>query len=61
MPLKEGSSRETISDNISTEIHHGKKPAVAKAIAYRKARESGAQIPKPKKKRKTPAQKMFLG
>lgn len=37
MPLKEGSSQETISANIATEIRAGKKPDQAKAIAYSKA------------------------
>lgn len=40
MPLKEGSSREVISSNIRTEIHHGKDPKQAAAIAYRKAGRS---------------------
>lgn len=38
MPLKAGSSRETISSNIATEIRHGKDPKQAAAIAYSKAR-----------------------
>ena len=38
MPLKEGSSRETISQNIATEIRAGKPPKQAAAIAYSKAR-----------------------
>jgi uncharacterized protein len=38
MPLKEGSGRETISANIETEIHAGKDPKQAAAIAYSKAR-----------------------
>jgi len=38
MPLKEGSSRETISQNIATEIRAGKDPKQAAAIAYSKAR-----------------------
>ena len=37
MPLKKGSSKKTIASNIRTEIHAGKPPNVAKAIAYRKA------------------------
>lgn len=40
MPLKEGSSRETISANIKTEIEAGKDPKQAAAIAYSKAGES---------------------
>jgi hypothetical protein len=37
MPLKEGSSKEVISDNISTEMHAGKPQKQAIAIAYSKA------------------------
>jgi hypothetical protein len=43
MPLKEGSSRETISENIKTEMEHGKPQKQAIAIAMRKAGK-----PKPK-------------
>ena len=39
MPLKSGSSRETISENIRTEIRHGRDPKQAAAIAYRVARK----------------------
>lgn len=37
MPLEEGSSRETVGRNISTEMHHGKPQPQAIAIAMRKA------------------------
>lgn len=37
MPLKEGSSQKTISDNIRELIRSGKSSEVAKAIAMRKA------------------------
>jgi hypothetical protein len=40
MPLKTGKSKAVISSNIKTEIHAGKKPAQAKAIAYSKAGKS---------------------
>lgn len=40
MPLKEGSSKETISQNISTEMHAGKPQKQAIAIAYDKAGKS---------------------
>jgi len=40
MPLKSGSSRETISQNIKTEMHHGKPQKQAVAIAMRKAGKS---------------------
>lgn len=40
MPLKEGSSKEVISENIKTEIEHGKDPKQAAAIAYSKAGKS---------------------
>lgn len=39
MPLKSGSSKETISENIATEIKAGKPRDQAVAIAYRKAAE----------------------
>lgn len=37
MPLEKGSSKETISHNIATEIRHGHDPKQAAAIAYREA------------------------
>lgn len=37
MPLKEGSSRETVSQNIKTEVEHGKPQKQAEAIALREA------------------------
>lgn len=40
MPLKKGSSKAVIQANIRTEIKHGKKPAVAAAIALRTAGKS---------------------
>lgn len=41
MPLKEGNSREAISQNIAIEIRHGHDPKQAAAIAYSKARGDG--------------------
>lgn len=38
MPLEQGSSKETISDNIATEVKAGKKKKQAIAIAYATAR-----------------------
>ncbi len=40
MPLKEGHSEKTISENIKTEIEHGRDPKQAAAIAYSEARQS---------------------
>ena len=47
MPLKKGKSKKAISDNIRTEMHHGKSQKQAVAIAMRTAGK-----PKPKGKKK---------
>jgi hypothetical protein len=44
MPLKEGSSSETISSNIATEIKAGKPQDQAAAIAYSKARGDATEV-----------------
>jgi len=49
MPLKRGSSKKTISENISREMHAGKSQKQATAIAYAHARKSGGKLYKRKK------------
>ena len=43
MPLKQGYSQKTISENIETEIKRGHDPKQAEAMAYNEARKSKAQ------------------
>lgn len=52
MPLKKGSSKKTISQNIRTEMRAGKPQKQAIAIALNTARKSGAKIPKKRKKKR---------
>jgi hypothetical protein len=46
MPLKRGKSKDTVSENIKTEMKHGKSQKQAVAISLNQARKSGAKIPK---------------
>lgn len=49
MPLKKGSSKEVISENIATEVKSGRPQKQAVAIAFANARKSGPALPQPKK------------
>ena len=49
MPLKSGTSQETIDANIKELRESGRPLRQAIAISLDKARKSGAKIPKPKK------------
>ena len=46
MPLKKGSSKETISENIRREVKAGRPVKQAAAIAYSEARKSGGKVPR---------------
>lgn len=52
MPLRKGKSRGIISDNISEMEASGHPHDQAIAAALETARKSGADIPKPKRKRR---------
>jgi len=52
LPLKKGTSRETISENIAELIKSGRPKRQAAAIAFSEARKHGAKIPKKKSKSK---------
>ncbi len=60
MPLKSGKSRKAVSENIKTEVHHGKPQKQAVAIALTKAGMSYKQTGKKKsgtKKKKSTTKK----
>lgn len=44
MPLKPGSSREVVSENVSREVHAGKPQRQAVAIALSEARRTGKKL-----------------
>jgi hypothetical protein len=46
MPLKKGTSKDTVSKNVKTEMKHGKSQKQSVAIALNQARKSGKKIPK---------------
>jgi hypothetical protein len=50
MPLHKGTSKKTISENVSEMIHSGHKKSQAVAASLTEARKSGAKIPKKKGK-----------
>lgn len=54
MPLRKGKSKRVVSENIKTEMSHGKPQKQAVAIAHSKARESGAKNPRKKSSRGMP-------
>lgn len=48
MPLRKGTSRKVIGENIKTEMNAGKPRKQAIAIGLSEARQSGAKIKKPR-------------
>ena len=52
MPLKSGSSKKVIAENIRREVEAGRPQKQAIAIAYSQARKTGGRVPAPPRKKR---------